>query len=72
MFQYEDISNTYRISMGKPEGKRLLGRPRRRWEDNINMDLQEVGPVGIDWMELAQDRDRWRALVNAVMNLRVP
>jgi len=58
--------------MGKPEGKRLLGRPRRRWEDNINMDLQEVGPVGIDWMELAQDRDRWRALVNAVMNLRVP
>ena len=53
-------------------GKRLLGRTRRRWEDNIKMDLQEVGCVGMDWIELAQDRDRWRALVNAVMNLRVP
>ena len=57
--------------MVKPEGKRPLGRPRRRWEDNIKMDLQEVGCAGMDWMELAQDRDRWWALVNAVMNLRV-
>jgi len=56
----------------KPEGKRPLGRPRLRWEDNIMMDLREVGCGGIDWFELAQDRDRWRALVNAVMNLRVP
>ena len=56
--------------MGKPEGKRPVGRPRRRWEDNIKMDLQEVGGGG-DWMELAPDRDRWRALVNVVMNLRV-
>ena len=57
--------------MGKPEGKRPLGRPRRRWEDNIKMDLQEVGCGGIDWIELAQDRDRWWALLNAVMNLQV-
>jgi hypothetical protein len=57
--------------MGKPEGRRLLGRPRRRWEDNIKMDFQEVRCGDIDWIELAQDRDRWRALVNAVMNLRV-
>ena len=61
----------YRVLVGKPEGKRLLGRPRRRWEDNIKMDLREVGRVG-DWMELSQDRDRWRALVNMVMNFRVP
>jgi len=61
----------YRVLVGKPEGKRSLGRPRRRWEDNIKMDLQEVGCEGMDWIELAQDRDRWRALVNAVMNLRV-
>ena len=61
----------HRILLGKPEGKRQLGRPRRKWEDNIQMDLQEVGG-GEDWMELAQDRDRWRALVNTVMNFRVP
>jgi len=58
--------------VGKPEGKRLLGRPRRRWVDDIKMDLQEVGSGGMDWIELAQVRDSWRALVNAVMNLRVP
>ena len=61
----------YRALVGKPEGKRPLGRPRCRWEDNIKMDLQGVGCGGMDWIELAQDRDRWRALVNAVMNLRV-
>ena len=60
----------YRVLVGKPEGKRPLGRPRRRWEDNIKMDLQEVGVGCGDWMELAQDRDRWRALVSTVMNLR--
>ena len=58
--------------MGKPEGKRPLGRPRCRWEDNIKMDLQEVGCGGMDWIKLAQDRDRWLALVNVVMNIRVP
>ena len=58
--------------MGKPEGRRPLGRPRRRWEDNIKMDLQEVGCVDIDWIELAHGRDRWRALVNMAMNLRDP
>ena len=62
----------FRVLVGKPEGKRPLGRTRRRWEDNIKMDFQEVGCGGIDWIELAQDRDRWQALVNAVMNLRVP
>jgi len=61
----------HRVLVGKPEGKRPLGKPRRRWEDNIKMDLREVGGGG-DWMELAQVRDRWRALVNTVMNLRVP
>jgi hypothetical protein len=58
--------------VGKPEGKRLLGRTRRRWEDNIKIDLQEVGCGGMDWIKLAQDRDRWLAILNAVMNLRVP
>ena len=62
----------YRVLAGKPEGKRPLGRPRRGWEDNIKMDIQELGCGGMDWIQLAQDRDRWRALVNAVMNLRVP
>ena len=61
-----------RVLVGKPEGERLLGRPRRRWEDNVKMDLQEVGGGCRDWMELAQDSDRWQALVNAVMNLLVP
>jgi hypothetical protein len=61
----------HRVLVGKPEGKRPLGRPRRRWEDNINMDLQEVGGGG-DWMGLGQDRDRWRALVCTVRNFRVP
>jgi len=62
----------YRVLLGKPEGKRPMGRPRRRWVDNIRMDLQKVGCVYMDWIELAQDRDRWRTLVSAVMNLRVP
>ena len=61
----------HRFLVGKPEGKRPLGRPRRRWEDNITVDLQEVGGSCGDWMELAQDRDRWRALVSTVRNLRV-
>jgi hypothetical protein len=62
----------YRLLVGKPEGKRPLRRPRRRWEDNIKMDLQEMGFWGTDWMRLAQDGDRWRALVSAVINFRVP
>ena len=62
----------YRVLVGKPEGKRPLGRPRCRWEDNITMDLQEMGRGGMDWIELAQDRDRWRALMNAVMNFWFP
>ena len=65
---YGGGENVYRVLVGKPEGRRPLGRPRRRWEDNIRMDLGEVGCGCVDWMELAQDRDRWRA----VMNLRVP
>jgi len=63
--------DVYGVLVGKPEGKRPLGWPRRRWEDNIKMDLQEVGSGGMDWIELAQDRDGWRALVNAVMIIRV-
>ena len=62
----------YRVLVGKPEGKRPLGRHRRRWVDNIRMDLQEVGSGYVDWIGLARDRDRWRTLVSAVMNLRVP
>ena len=62
----------HRVLVGKPEGKRPLGRPRRSWEDNIRMDFQEVRGGCGDWMELAQDRDRWRALVSTVRNLRVP
>ena len=68
----EERRGIYRVLVGKPEGKRPLGRPRHRWEDNIKMDLQEVGCGGMDWIELAQVRDKWRALVNAVMKLRVP
>jgi hypothetical protein len=64
--------NVYRLLVGKPEGKRPLGRPRRRWTDNIKMDALETGLSVVDWIGLAQDRYRWRALVNAVKNLRVP
>jgi hypothetical protein len=62
----------YRALVGKPEGKRPLGRPRKRWEDNIKMDLHKLGCVDMDWIELTQNRDRWRALVGTVMNFRVP
>ena len=62
----------HRVLVGKPEGKKPLGRPRHKWEDNIKLDLQEVGGGCGDWMELAQDRDRWRALVSTVMNIQVP
>jgi hypothetical protein len=64
--------NAYRISVGKPEGKRLLGSTRRKWVDNIKIDLREIGCDGMDWIDLAQGRDQWRPLVNTVMNLRVP
>jgi hypothetical protein len=64
--------NAYRILVGKPEGKRPLGRWRRRWVDNIKTDLRGIGWDGMDWSDMAQDRDQWRALVNTVMNLRVP
>jgi hypothetical protein len=68
----EEGRGVYRVLVGKPEGNRPLVRPKCRWEDNIEMDLKEVGCGGMDWIELAQDIDRWRAVVNAVMNLRVP
>jgi len=69
---YGERGGVYRVFVGKPEGKRPLGRHRRRWEDNIEMNLQEVGCGGMDWIDMAQDKDSWRTLVNAVMNLRVP
>ena len=72
MARMDEESGVYRALLGKPEGKRPLGRPRRRWVDNIRMDLQEVGYGYMDWIGLAQDRDRWRTLVSAVMNLLVP
>jgi hypothetical protein len=62
----------YRVLVGKPDGKRTLGKSRCRWEENIKMDLQEVGREGMDWIDVAQDRERWRALVNAVINIGVP
>jgi hypothetical protein len=64
--------DVYRVLVGKLEGERPLGRPGHRWEDNIKMNIQEVGCGAMDWIELARDRDRWRALLNAAMNLRVP
>jgi hypothetical protein len=69
---YGERRGVYRVLVGKPEGKRPLGRPRRRWENNIKMDLKDVGCGGMAWVEMVRDRDRWRALVNAVMNLRGP
>ena len=68
----EQSTNAYRVLVGKPEGKRPLGRPRRRWEDNIKMDLWEVNCNPGEWIDLAEDRDQWRAYVRAAMNLRVP
>jgi hypothetical protein len=68
----EEERNVYRVLMGNPEGKRPPGRPRRRWEDEIRMDLREIGWGSVDWIQMAQDRDWWRALVNMVMNLWVP
>jgi hypothetical protein len=67
-----EMRNAYGILVGKPEEKRPLGRPRRRWVDNIKMDLREIEWDGMDWIKLVQDRDQWRALVNMVINLRVP
>jgi hypothetical protein len=67
-----ETRNAYRILVGKPEGRRPLGRPRRRWVYNVKKDLREIGWVGVDWIELAQGRNQWRALVNMVMNLQVP
>ena len=69
---YRERRGVYRVLVGKPEGKRPLGRSMRRWEDNIRMDIKEVGCGSVDWIDLAQDMDRWRALVIAVMSLRVP
>jgi hypothetical protein len=67
-----EVRGAYNILVGRPEGRRPLGTPRRRWEDNILMDLREIGFGDVNWIHLAQDRDKWRALVNTVMNLRVP
>jgi hypothetical protein len=67
-----EVSGAYNLLVGRPEGRRPLGRPRRRREDNIKMDLREIGFGDVDWIHLAQDRDRWQALVNTVMNFRVP
>ena len=72
MARMEEGRGVHKVLMGKPEGKRPLGRQRRRWEDNIKMNLEEVGRGCGDWKKLAQDRDSWRALVNMVMNFRVP
>ena len=72
MARMEEGRGVHKVMVRKPEGKRPLGKPRRRWEDNIKMDLEEVGIGCGDWMELAQDRDRWRTFVNAVMNFGVP
>jgi len=69
---YGEEKKLYRVLVGKPEGKRPLGRPRHRWEDNSKMDLQEVGFGGLEWIDVSQDRDRWWALANAVMNFWVP
>jgi hypothetical protein len=66
------MRSAYKILVGKPKGMRPLGRPRRRWEDNIAMDLRRIRWEGVEWIELAQDRDQWRVLVNTVMNLRIP
>jgi hypothetical protein len=67
-----EVRGAYNILVGRPEGRRSLGRPRRRWEDNIEMDRREIGFGDVDWIHWAQDRDSWRAVVNTVMNLRVP
>ena len=72
MARIEEGRSVHKVLVGKPEGKSPLGRQRRRWDDNIKMDLREVGRVCGDWMELAQNRDRWRALVSTVMNFRIP
>jgi hypothetical protein len=69
---HEERRNAYNILVGKPERKRPLRRPRRRWEDNIKINLRDIAFAGVDWIHLAQDRDRWQVLVNTVMNLRVP
>jgi hypothetical protein len=69
---YGERRGIYRVLVGKPEGKRLLGKPRLRWEDDIKMDFQKVGYGGMDWIDLARDRDRWWTVVNSAMNLRVP
>jgi hypothetical protein len=66
------VRGAFNILVGRPEGRRPLGRPRRRWKDNMKMDLREIGFGDVDWIHLAQDRDRWQALVNTVMNLRFP